>query len=336
MSSTASGTIPQAMEAVANDPSLFISRMAAPTVNLEGDISADVSGTAFKGKFFRTDWQGLSVAGRSLVKAPGANIRQINVGLQDSDITIPIREAQTTISTVIRDNMGPKGIQSYEGQIAAPAMTTAIMLEHEQRLASLVSTGSNWAGTTTGAAGTYWDDPSYDIVQALAKATAQPLKVGKKANKIVLGWAAFFALKQNPYFKSLGGDIASGFTPAKTAELLAELISLNPGAQVDRVEVLILSASQNSAAFGQTASNAFINSNFAWVGHVADQDNASLYTRSALYTYQAKPFSLREGILEATNDYAYTASQAAQVAIVEPALGFCFQTPVQTPSNYGG
>jgi hypothetical protein len=232
--------------------------------------------------------------------------------------------------------MGPKGIQSYEGQIAAPAMTTAIMLEHEQRLASLVSTGSNWSGSATGAAGTYWDDPSYDIVQALAKATAQPLKVGKKANKIVLGWAAFFALKQNPYFKSLGGDIASGFTPAKTAELLAELISLNPGAQVDRVEVLILSASQNSAALGQTASNAFINSNFAWVGHVADQDNASLYTRSALYTYQAKPFSLREGILEATNDYAYTASQAAQVAIVEPALGFCFQTPVQTPANYGG
>lgn len=192
MSSTASVTIPQAMEAVANDPSLFISRLAAPTVNLEGDISADVSGTAFKGKFFRTDWQGLSVAGRSLVKAPGANIRQINVGLQDSDITIPIREAQTTISTVIRDNMGPKGIQSYEGQIAAPAMTTAIMLEHEQKLASLVSTGSNWAGTVTGSAGTYWDDPSYDIVQALAKATAQPLKVGKKANKIVLGWAAFY------------------------------------------------------------------------------------------------------------------------------------------------
>jgi len=334
--STATVTIPQAMEAIANDPSQFISRLAAPTVRPE-TIGTDVSGTQFKGTFFRTDWQGLSVAGRSLVKAPGSAIKQVNVGLQDQTITIPLREAQTTISVPLRDRMDAKGVQSYEGQIAAPALTNAVMLEHEQRLASLLSTGSNWgSNTTTGAAGTYWDDPSFDVVQAIAKGTAASLRVGKKANKLVLGWAAFFALKQNPYFKSLAGDIATGFTPAKAAELISELISINLGPDVDRLEVLILSASQNSAELGQAATNAFINSNFAWVGHVAPQEDASLYTRSALYTFEAQPFALREGIIETVNEYSYTAYQAAQVTIVEPALGFCFQTPVQTPANYGG
>ena len=77
MSSTATVTIPQAMEAIANDPSQFISRLAAPTVRPE-TIGTDVSGTQFKGTFFRTDWQGLSVAGRSLVKAPGSAIKQVN------------------------------------------------------------------------------------------------------------------------------------------------------------------------------------------------------------------------------------------------------------------
>jgi hypothetical protein len=333
--STATVTIPQAMEAIANDPSLFISRMAAPTVRPD-TIGTDVSGTAFKGTFFRTDWQGMSVAGRSLVKAPGSSIKQVNVGLQDQTITIPLREAQTTISVALRDRMDAKGIQSFEGQIAAPALTNAVMLEHEQRLASLLGTTTNWGGSTTGAAGLYWDDPSYDVVQALAKACAQPLKYGKKANKIVLGWASFFALKQNPYFKQLGGDIPTGFTPAKAAELISELISLNLGSVVDKVEVLILSASQNTAELGQAASNSFIDSNFAWVGHVAPQEDASLYTRSALYTFEAQPFALREDIIPQTNEYSYTAYQAAQVTVVEGNLGFCFDNPVQTPSNYGG
>jgi hypothetical protein len=92
------------MEAIANDPSQFISRLAAPTVRPE-TIGTDVSGTQFKGTFFRTDWQGLSVAGRSLVKAPGSSIKQVNVGLQDQTISIPLREAQTTISVPLRDRM---------------------------------------------------------------------------------------------------------------------------------------------------------------------------------------------------------------------------------------
>jgi hypothetical protein len=232
--------------------------------------------------------------------------------------------------------MGAKGVQSFGGQIAAPSLTSAIMLEHEQRLASLVSTAGNWGGSTTGASSGYWDDPSYDVVQAIARGCAQSLKVGKKANTLILGWAAFFALKQNPFFKSLGGDIPTGFTPAKAAELISELISINLGPNAEKLTVLILSASQNSAELGQSASYGFINSNFAWTGHVAPQDDASLYTRSALYTFEAQPFALREGIIEQTNDYAYTAYQAAQVSIVEGDLGFCFATPVQTPANYGG
>lgn len=335
MSSTATVTIPQAMEAIANDPALFISRLAAPTVRPD-TIGTDVSGTAFKGTFFRTDWQGMSVAGRSLVKAPGSHIKQLNVGLQDQTITIPLREGQTTISVALRDRMDAKGIQSYEGQIAAPALTNAIMLEHEARLASLCSTASNWGGSATGAAGTYWDDPSFDIVQALAKACAAPLKYGKRANKIVLGWAAFFALKQNPYFKSLAGDVATGFTPQKTSEIISELISLNLGATSDKVEVLILSASQNSAELGAAPVQGFINSNFAWVGHVAPQEDASLYTRSALYTMEAQPFALREDIIPTTNEYAYTAYQAAEVTVIESALGFSFVNPVQNAANFGG
>ena len=335
MASTATVTIPQAMEAIANDPSQFISRLVAPVVRPE-TIGTDVSGTQFKGTFFRTDWQGMSVAGRSLTKAPGSDIKQLNVGLSDQTITIPLREGQTTISVALRDRMDAKGIQSYEGQIAAPALTSAIMLEHEQRLATLVSTGSNWGGSTSGSANGYWDDPSYDAVQAIAKACAQPLKFGKKANKIVLGWAAFFALKQNPYFKALAGDIQTGFTPAKASELISELISMNLGPSADKVEVLILSAAQNTSELGQTASQSFINANFAWFGHVPPQDDASLYVRSALYTFEAQPFALREDIIPTRNEYAYTAYQAAQVTIVEPALGFCFETPVQSPTNYGG
>lgn len=325
------------MEALANDASVYISRAVAPVVTPE-PIGSDFSGSDFRAKFFRVQAEGF---GTSSVLDPryqsGANIDQITVGLSDQEIIIPVRKKQIPIDRVKRDKMSPKGIQSFEGQIAAPALTDRFMLIQEARLASLISTGSNWTNTAAGSsASTYWDSPTCDVTQILAKMAASPLKYGKKVTTLVLGWAAFFALKQNPAFKSLGGDSAMGFTPQQTSSLLSELLSINAGPNAQKIEVYILGASQNTAALGQTASNSFINSNFAWMGHIPPADQASLYTRSALYSFESDPFTLIEDQDGRTDQYLYTARHVCEIAIVEPALGFCYTTPVQTPANFGG
>ena len=334
-------TLAAAMEAKANDPANFITRQVAPVLPPEQASPAAIEGkTGFSAKYFKRQVQGFGRTSLPVKIAPGGETPIIPVGLSDADIFVPLRSAGVLVNREIADSMTKYGIQSFEGDLADPAAASNVMLDIEKDFVTKIATGSYWANSATGGSTTgfveQWDNPGTNVLAQLAKMQAAIQKAGKRANTLVLGWAALYALRNNANFAKFGGDATMGFTTDQISELLSQMLGYNGVKSPIKVFVPTAVSTTDALPTESTSNNAFLNSNFAWFGHVAE--SPSLRTRSALYTIQPHPWTVRQDQVAANNSYMYTGSVAEDAVVIDNTLGFCLASPVSSAgvTAYGG
>lgn len=165
---------------------------------------------------------------------------------------------------------------------ATEFVTRKMMLKKEIDFNSTIFAASTWTGSSTGAditASTKWDNASGTPIKDIQLEMDSMLgKTGFLPNTLVLPRAVWRAIKNSADFLNRIG-LSAGATTSQPAQgtpaKLAEILELE--------RVFVCGAVKNSAAEGATASMAFLQTEGAWLGHVAS--SPGLMVPTALYTF---------------------------------------------------
>jgi hypothetical protein len=188
--------------------------------------------------------------GASFATAPGATLDNVTYiaeqyGFQTSIPDETQRDAQLNL-------------WKFKLGIAASLMA----IERERTLLDFLSTAATWTESFT--AGTAWTAAGSDPMSDLATAQSAIDKYGPSPNTIVLGYAAFDALRRNSVYLSFGKS-TDDRQIASTNEVLAN-IAAKFDIPADRV--FLAKASKNTANAGAEAVLERIMGGRAWLGYI--------------------------------------------------------------------
>lgn len=253
----------------------FIARSVAP------NVPVDHQSNIYR-QYDRSYWYRNEVVARG----PGEESGGMGYGIKATDkYFCPVYAVHLDVPWQVADNADP-GVDLQRN--ATQMLTRQALLNREILTVANFATGK-WTGEKAGQATAdathvvYWNLSSATPIEDVATAIGSVLGItGYEPNKMVLGYSAYKALKNNPEIVdrikyNFGGSGGSGpDSPSKvTPRTLAALFEVD--------EVLIMKSVQNTAAENATASYSFIGDKFAWLGYV--NPAPSLLAPSALYTF---------------------------------------------------
>ena len=188
-------------------------------------------------------------------------------------------------------------------------LTDKIQLRQEYDAAKLLFTTTTFSNNAAMTAGTHWDTTTAAPIQNMLSATGVILQnVGRRPNKIAIGWTPYVALREN---SSVYGRIQYVERAILTPDLLASLFE---------VDKLYTGAAQRDTSMeGITASKSNIWGNYCLVGYFENSPGLKKVSAGNLFrvTSEGAPFKVRkwyEEDVEGTWIQVQTMYQAKTVA----------------------
>lgn len=280
-------------------------------VDLQSGIYFDVS-------------RGDSLRNKTELKAPGAALSQIGVGVDNTPTySCKVYEAEFPMTPEMAANYR---LPIARDQFAARTLGRAAYLRREKSWVTNFFTTGVWTGDVTPS--TLWDDPASDPIGDIETGIETILlATGYRPNMLALGYQVWKALKQHPdILNRIGTGSASNMDPRNvTPELIAALFGLK--------KVRIGEVVENTAAAGASISMSFVAGKNALLCY--STETPSIMEVSAGYTFTWRGLigtdsgiAFRSGIDPRSEESWYQIKHAEDFKRVSQQLGYFFSGAV--------
>ena len=241
----------------------------------------------------------------SLARAPGADHKQL-AGGDPTTTTYSVRSifgAERSLPVEIEEaSQFPIALREREASI----LRSAMMLNREVNLASLLFTTGNWTGTVacnalTDGGSAKWSDvaarPLAGLIQAVENYRQQ--NGGIMPDTLVMGYSAANALRKNDEMRGIvriatgnGSALAAGADRPLSIPAVQAAISAELGIPAGRV--FIGSARRETAATGAASSEADIWTDTCWFGNLLGGNGAAFGSVARVQAVGAMVFTRNE------------------------------------------